>query len=590
MISREIVTDVTAGVIVDQFYAERLYSRGELTAVLARAGFADVTVHAEVATSSARNQDLGMMAHRLFVTASAREVDRAREAEGARVAPRARDVVVVLGDPRQPDAVKPGGAFGPDDHDAIARMQRAFADVAALGDRDVRYLSDHRTLLADLQRLDGAPLIVNFCDEGLGNHARRELHVPALLDALGLAYTGAGPACLARCVDKGLVRGVARELGIAVAAGVVLGPDDPVPAFVRPVIVKPNDGDGSFGIDERCVAHDGDQLARAIAAVRAVIGVRGLVLVEELLTGPELGVGIVGNPPGAHRVLPIIEEDYSALPAGLPRICSYRAKWDPSSPYWQLRSVRAELPAATRDAIISASRRLFARLECRDYARIDWRLDAAGVPHLLEVNPNPGWCWDGHLAKMAALDHTAPPYGGAAGRELVPTGGGISYPQLLAAILDAAGARLAAFPSRVVDHPTGRALVADRDVAAGTIVAHFDGPLFTTAELPPDEIRHALWIGPASWMVPITPARFANHSCEPTCDVVVGDDDEIRIVTRRAVAAGGELTFDYGAVASLDPASADSAWDPRWSFRCACGAQGCRGMIDRYVVTGETAP
>jgi D-alanine-D-alanine ligase len=45
--------------------------------------------------------------------------------------------------------------------------------------------------------------------------------------------------------------------------------------------------------------------------------------------------------------------------------------------------------------------KLFKRLECRDYSRFDWRLDAEGNPKLLEVNPNPGWCWDGHLAKMA---------------------------------------------------------------------------------------------------------------------------------------------------------------------------------------------
>ncbi len=53
--------------------------------------------------------------------------------------------------------------------------------------------------------------------------------------------------------------------------------------------------------------------------------------------------------------------------------------------------------------------KLFERLDCRDYARFDWRLDAQGNPKLLEVNPNPGWCWDGHLAKMAAI--AGMPYG-----------------------------------------------------------------------------------------------------------------------------------------------------------------------------------
>jgi D-alanine-D-alanine ligase len=67
--------------------------------------------------------------------------------------------------------------------------------------------------------------------------------------------------------------------------------------------------------------------------------------------------------------------------------------------------------------------KLFERLECRDYARFDWRLDAKGTPKLLEVNPNPGWCWDGHLAKMAAIT-------------------GMSYKELLEAVLKTAEARM----------------------------------------------------------------------------------------------------------------------------------------------------
>lgn len=44
---------------------------------------------------------------------------------------------------------------------------------------------------------------------------------------------------------------------------------------------------------------------------------------------------------------------------------------------------------------------LFRRLGCRDYARFDFRADGEGRIKLLEVNPNPGWCWDGKLAIMA---------------------------------------------------------------------------------------------------------------------------------------------------------------------------------------------
>lgn len=68
----------------------------------------------------------------------------------------------------------------------------------------------------------------------------------------------------------------------------------------------------------------------------------------------------------------------------------------------EVRSVVADIPPATRSFIEECSLTLFERLSCRDYARFDWRLDAHGEPHLLEANPNPGWCWDGHMAKQAA--------------------------------------------------------------------------------------------------------------------------------------------------------------------------------------------
>lgn len=122
-------------------------------------------------------------------------------------------------------------------------------------------------------------------------------------------------------------------------------------------------------------------------------------------------------------VLPITEEDYSELPPELPPICGYEAKWLPDSPYGKVRSIPADIPEETREFIVSCSLLLFKRLECRDYCRFDWRLDANGTPHLLEVNPNPGWCWDGHLAKMAAF-------------------AGISYPGMLRLILEAALRRL----------------------------------------------------------------------------------------------------------------------------------------------------
>jgi D-alanine-D-alanine ligase len=173
--------------------------------------------------------------------------------------------------------------------------------------------------------------------------------------------------------------------------------------FDFPVLVKPNFGDSSFGITQQSVANDSEELVNAIAGIREKFGYEKPILVEEFLIGKDLSLGIIGNPPESYTVLPIIEEDYSALPADLPRICGYEAKWMPDSPYWNIKSIPAELDSETQKSLIEQSLKLFERLECQDYCRFDWRLDGKGVPRLLEVNPNPGWCWDGHLARMAGF-------------------------------------------------------------------------------------------------------------------------------------------------------------------------------------------
>jgi len=247
--------------------------------------------------------------------------------------------------------------------------------------------------------------VFNLCDEGLNNDPRKELHIPVILEALGFRYTGSGPQCLAYCYDKSLVRGIAVEMGVEVPKGLFIKPEDTsfeLP-FDFPVIVKPNFGDASFGITRHSVAHDSEELVNAISEIREKFGYEKPILVEEFLPGKDLSVGIIGNPPESYTVLPIIEEDYSLLPADLPRVCGYEAKWIPDSPYWNVKSIRADLEDGIQKSIIEHSLKLFERLECRDYCRLDWRLDSRGNPLLLEVNPNPGWCWDGHIAKMAAL-------------------------------------------------------------------------------------------------------------------------------------------------------------------------------------------
>ncbi|MCA9399225.1 MAG: D-alanine--D-alanine ligase, partial [Candidatus Omnitrophica bacterium] len=262
-------------------------------------------------------------------------------------------------------------------------------------------------------------------DEGFNNEAIKELHVPSLLEMLGIPYTGSNPQCLAYCYDKSLVRGIAREMDIRVPEAIFIRPEDNVYELKIsfPVLVKPNFGDSSLGITQKSYAENVEQLADAIQSIRDHTGYDKPILVEEFLNGADLSVGIIGNFNEGYTILPIIEEDYSCLPKELPRICGYEAKWLPESPYWNLQSKPANLGEKLEKYIEEACLRLFERLECRDYCRFDWRLDGRGEPKLLEVNPNPGWCWDGHLAKMAKYK-------------------GMSYTTMIEEILKAAEKRL----------------------------------------------------------------------------------------------------------------------------------------------------
>ena len=419
LISREVISDVRKGVIADQFYAERLYTKESVSNLLKRSGFVDIDIHAELSTDSQRKQDLGMMERRIIITCVARkEYTPVKKRQKV-----TKIIAVAMGDHRKLDRVKPNGNFDEDDFFTINELKKS---LAGLKEYTFIYFDKHDTLINDLSKnTNKFDFVFNLCDEGFNNDATKELHVPSLLEILNIKYTGGTPQCLAYCYDKSLVRGIAKEIGIPVPRAFIINPEDT--NFIElqigfPVIVKPNFGDSSFGINQNSVCNNLEELENALSHVRRTVGYEKPIIVEEFLEGEDISVGIIGNPPESYLALPIIKEDYSALPPHLPKICGYEAKWKPDSPYGKIDSVQANLPEETERFLVASSVKLFERLECRDYARFDWRLDSNGTPRLLEANPNPGWCWDGHLAKMANF-------------------GGLTYAEMLENILKASEER-----------------------------------------------------------------------------------------------------------------------------------------------------
>ncbi len=418
LISREVVTHAEKGVIVDQFYAERLYSAEAIGDLLERAGFEAVRVHGEIQAQSERDQDLGMMAQRLLITAS---VPKAPPPAAASV-PYPR-VTVLLGDPRLPDEVKRDGQFNPEDLDTVNRLRRALGELDAY---TFEYVDNHEALLSGL-RAEPPAFVLNLCDEGFRNDATFELHVPAYLEMLGVPYSGAGPTCLGLCYNKAQVRALAETLDIPVPLETYHAPSDQsatLPATF-PVLVKPNFGDSSVGITQDALVHDSEALVAYVEALKHDFPGRP-VLIQEFLSGAEYSVGVVGNPGAATQVFPVLQVNYTDLPEGLPHLLGYESKWEPTSPYWSaIRYEEADLSDEAVRTLQDHALTLFERLGCRDYARFDFRADAEGTIKLLEVNPNPGWCWDGKLNLMAGF-------------------AGLRYADLLRLILEAAQERVAA--------------------------------------------------------------------------------------------------------------------------------------------------
>jgi D-alanine-D-alanine ligase len=152
------------------------------------------------------------------------------------------------------------------------------------------------------------------------------------------------------------------------------------------VVVKPDAEDASLGIDQSSVVAGADGLAGPVGRLRARYG--GRVLIEAYLPGPEFNVGVLAL--GEPAALPVAEVVFNPGPGDWP-ILTYAAKWDVGSSEDLASPIRC--PARIDGALAVELGRLavaaFRATHCRDYARVDFRLDGRGRPMILEVNPNP---------------------------------------------------------------------------------------------------------------------------------------------------------------------------------------------------------
>jgi D-alanine-D-alanine ligase len=233
------------------------------------------------------------------------------------------------------------------------------------------------------------PDIVFNIAEGLYGPSR-ELQIPAMLEMLRIPYTGSDPLTLGLCLDKSLAKKILSYHGIPTPSFRVfrnLKKMSDVPSF--PLIVKPLWEGSSKGIANKALVRTAKQLKEQVAAI--VTRYHQPALVEKYLPGREFTVALLGN--GDELViLPIVEIQFDQLPAEINPIYSYEAKWiwDTVEKPLEIFRCPAKIPLSLRRKIQTVCKAAFSALRCRDWCRIDIRLDDAGEPHVLELNPLPG--------------------------------------------------------------------------------------------------------------------------------------------------------------------------------------------------------
>jgi D-alanine-D-alanine ligase len=216
-----------------------------------------------------------------------------------------------------------------------------------------------------------------------------EANVAGMFELYGVAYTGAPPFALSLCQRKGLTKQVLLAHGVPTPKfRALMEPRMPKRHGLHyPLIVKPAREDASSGVEKESVVYDYAQLTRRLETVFQEFAPP--ILVEEFIEGKELHVAILGNYP--PEVLPIIEWDFSDLPADHPAIISYAAKWDPlDEVFHRVHSIcPARLSRRAKKNVERVALEAYRVTGCRDYARLDIRLAARSHPYVLEVNPNP---------------------------------------------------------------------------------------------------------------------------------------------------------------------------------------------------------
>ena len=261
--------------------------------------------------------------------------------------------------------------------EAIANVLRGLGHSVVL-------LGDGREFLEKVLA-EKPDFVFNFA-EGHGISRSREARVPAVLEMLGIPFTGSDPFTMAVTLDKDCAKKLVAQAGVAVPRSVALDASEPIVnvpigELAFPLVVKPAWEGSSKGIRDRCLVRDAREIADVVASLRRAHP--QTILLEEHIAGDEVTVGLYGNE--SPQILGMMQITLNTPQEHF--IYSLEIKRD----FRKLVTYQCPpaLPHRTLAAIEQSARTAFRVLGCRDIGRVDFRV-RDGVPYFLEVNPLPG--------------------------------------------------------------------------------------------------------------------------------------------------------------------------------------------------------
>jgi D-alanine-D-alanine ligase len=314
-------------------------------------------------------------------------------------------------------------AAEPPEDPVLGQIEEA---LRARGDEPVRVPVDNEVepLVAALRK-EQPDLVFNLAESFAGKSAL-ESNVAALLNLMGLRYTGSSPSGLIVAGDKTLTKKVLSFHGIKTPqfATVYRGSVDWAGNLHFPVIIKPPQEDASLGITSKSVVRDLKGLLETIERMQKDFD--SPALCEEFVDGREFYVGVIGN--ANVQALPVIELDFSGFPADRPKIASWEAKWgdDGEGSGAEFAGTKSIFPENLAPELLEKMQQAavdsFDALRLRDYARIDLRVTDSGDVYVIEVNPNCYLERESEFSRAAAKN-------------------GMEYPALIERIIELANAR-----------------------------------------------------------------------------------------------------------------------------------------------------